>query len=525
MRLKCITIILLFLSLSSIVHATSKLVCKLNPRKNEEQRHIWLLWIRKGEKDHNYISIEGRAYDKIPDWAKRINAIIESKAHRITFIVPTVTKEMEGILFCTGSGNRGNILTLRVAPKINNTGLIPKAYDCSKANYTKIGPQDKASRELLIHGVVRAPIQCPHEQTQVIIDGMVYNVTCQRKNFSYAAKENGCFHDDAKEAFIEGYDEKVFVDRLGYIVPNPAKITCGTTSTRQSVRNLIQRSIRGEHAIAALVQAITDTPLLDLSGIFSKTAVYNLIVGAEKCLCGKRFSGLLNYYLLYRRYAAPMSLLITATYALWTAILFTIAITLRIPLAKACRLICPSFRRFRDLKDLRNQEIEKTKLIKLQEDRALKSLPPENDYETILLNHFSEVYKSISLLNKKVQKLESKNRFLFDRLNAHNHRKYRAYLRNQESKPLPLLPNETENRTNHLNHDIANPVTKPARQISIRSLSVNDLSTEGYSLPVPFVGSQPRNLQTIALMQPPQSSQQEGTLSIIETNKDQEFTQ
>ena len=126
MRLRTITIILLFLSLSSVVHATSKLVCKLNPRKNEEERRIWLLWIKKGANDYNYISIEGRAYDRVPDWAKRINAIIESKALRITFTVPTVTKEMEGALFCTGSQNRGNILTLRVAPKINNTGHLRK---------------------------------------------------------------------------------------------------------------------------------------------------------------------------------------------------------------------------------------------------------------------------------------------------------------------------------------------------------------------------------------------------------------
>ena len=513
MKTTLITALLILLATLSSIQAESRLVCNLIPRKNESQRHIWLLWTQKGQKDYKYISIEGRAYDRIPDWARRIKAIIDSKAHKLTFVIPETTKEMEGVLWCSGIVNRGIKLTLKVATKPTKISLIPKAYDCSKANYTKIGHQDKASKELLIHGIVRAPIHCPQEQTQVIIEGIIYNITCQQKTYSYAANQEGiCYHDEAREAIIEGIEEKVFIDRYGYIVRDPARVACSTTSVKQSLKEAIQLSIRKTHATAALAQAVIGTPHVDLSPIFNKKAVYNLILGAERCMCGKQFSGLLAYYMWYRKYAAPASLVITATYVTWTIILFTIAMCLRIPLAKACRLVFPSFRRFKELKNLREQKHQKSKQIRLQEDRALRNLPPQNDYETILLTNFSEIYKNIAVLNKKMAKLESKNKILLDKIHAHNYnRKYRSYLRGHEPKPLPLPPSLTSR--NSFSMKKANPMMKPSRQASFRSNSLNDLSVENYAVPIPFLGSQPHNLGTIANMQQP--NDQENTIKTI----------
>ena len=125
MKTKLIIALLFLLTALSSVKADSKLVCNLYPREDDQKlRHIWLLFTKKGQKDYHYISIEGRAYDGIPDWAKRIRSIIDSKAHKITFIVPTTTKQMEGVLWCTGKINRNIRLTLRVAPKTNTT-IVP----------------------------------------------------------------------------------------------------------------------------------------------------------------------------------------------------------------------------------------------------------------------------------------------------------------------------------------------------------------------------------------------------------------
>ena len=104
MKPKILTVLLFLATALSSVQADSKLVCNLFPRTNDGSvRHIWLLFTKKGQKDYNYISIEGRAYDRIPDWAKRIRSVIDSKAHKITFIVPTTTKQMEGVLWSSNS--------------------------------------------------------------------------------------------------------------------------------------------------------------------------------------------------------------------------------------------------------------------------------------------------------------------------------------------------------------------------------------------------------------------------------------
>ena len=84
MRPKLFIVLLFLLTALSSVQADSKLVCNLFPRTDDGTlRHIWLLFTKKGQKDYNYISIEGRAYDRIPDWAKRIRSVIDSKAHKI----------------------------------------------------------------------------------------------------------------------------------------------------------------------------------------------------------------------------------------------------------------------------------------------------------------------------------------------------------------------------------------------------------------------------------------------------------
>ena len=145
------------------------------------------------------------------------------------------------------------------------------------------------------------------------------------------------------------------------------------------------------------------------------------------------------------------------------------------------------------------------------------NLPPKNDYETILLTNFSEIYKNIAILNKKISKLESKNKILQEKLQAHNYnRKYRSYLRGHEPKPLPLVPGTPKSPDSSRNR--TNPMSKPSRQTSFRSVSLNNLSMEEYAIPAPLLGSQPHNLQAIAYTQQPlhqtTESQQKSNKSI-----------
>ena len=366
------------------------------------------MWWPKNGNAWRYLAIGGKIYPMVT-WAKQITVV--SRGNGVTtYHMPKITREMEGSIMCTGQGNRKTI-KLKMD---KSTSKKPEtmAYDCSEAEAIKVGPMTQASRELMQAGVLLAPTTWRHEFTQAIVGGYVYNVTCKKASVTIIDDKGlVCYAGEAQPAVMQGKDEVVFVDRYGYVIPKPARIECPPSQRAYDrVTHAVKRHIDKTHAIEDTAQALIGTPFRDMSTIFNKYATYSLIVLAEICLCGTNLSSLVGIYLLYRKYAALGTLVLTIMYLAWTVALFLVATCMQIPICKALRLIFPSFRRYKDLIALRRERQMKLDKQRHHYDRIERDLDPTKNYDDIMTMHLGEVYKCLTHLNKKVAKLEQKLR-------------------------------------------------------------------------------------------------------------------
>ena len=170
-----------------------------------------------------------------------------------------------------------------------------------------------------------------------------------------------------------------------------------------------------------------------------------MVVLSELCICSmNRMPGISDLYVLYRKYAALGTLVLSMAYLLWTGSLFAAALCIRISPSNALRLIFPSFRRWKDLislkKDARRKEEERRRV----EDRLTKNLPV-CEFDDMAGKHFAEIYKNIRSLNKKISDLERKGTQQQKNPIFPRTKNFRSTLRSYLS--TSALPRESESKT------------------------------------------------------------------------------
>ena len=346
-------------------------------------------------------------------WVKTIK-VTQSK--NVThYEIPYIFPDMVGNLWCSDKTyhTKGQV-ALTPTPKgeisLGHKGINSNfAYNCSEGKISFEGPAHRATQLLQIRGVVRAHIADPEDETQVIIEEEVFNVTCKKVQIRYTGNGiNTCYAGNAQAVHVRDGNYASFRDRLGYLIENPARIECLKKNKQHEALRRVERSIAEEQAEKSMTQAILGVPFADLSVIFNQKAAYSMVVLSELCLCSMNsMTGISDLYVLYRKYAALGTLILSIGYLIWTGSLFAVALCFRISPCSALRLIFPSYRRWRELITLRKDTILKEEERKRIEDRLMKNLPV-CEFDDMAGRHFQEIYKNLHSLNKKFRTLEEK---------------------------------------------------------------------------------------------------------------------
>ena len=378
----------------------------------------YVMWQREGE-PRRYLGNGPKIFRgpnekkyRMDTWLGTIRTIQDKSATH--YVIPFIPPLMAGKIWCMADRFRMRTpVTLEPTPKgkrsLGQKGVNSNfAYNCSEGKTVKIGPASRANQILQVKGVMRVHIGDPYNKPQVILGEDIYNVSCEKVQITYTGNEGKCYADDAQAVYISAKKYNSFRDRLGYLVQNPARIECHQKDNHNKVLGKIRRETEEIHASQKINQAIIGAAFADLSVIFNQQAAYSMVVLSELCLCSMNsMSGISDLYVLYRKYAALGTLVLSLAYLIWTGSLFAVALCHRITPGHALRLIFPSYRRWRELITLKKDTIRKEEERKRIEDRLMKNLPVY-EFDDMAGNHFQEIYKNLHSLNKKFKILEDK---------------------------------------------------------------------------------------------------------------------
>ena len=415
----------------------------------------YVMWQRQGE-PRRYIG-NGQKIFRGPDekkyrmdtWLGKIATTQDEFATH--YDIPFIPPLMAGKIWCMADRFRMRTpVTLEPTPKgkrsLGQKGVNSNfAYNCSEGKFQKIGPANRANQILQSKGVIRAHIGDPYNKPQVILGEDVYNVSCKKVQITYTGNEGKCYAGNAQAVFVSSKNYTSFRDRLGYLVQDPARVGCPQTNIHDKILGKIRRDIEENHASNAIAQAIIGTPFADLSVLFNQKAAYSMVVLSELCICSmNRMPGISDLYVLYRKYAALGTLILSMAYLLWTGSLFAAALCIRISPSNALRLVFPSFRRWKDLVSLRKDARRKEEERRRVEDRLTKNLPV-CEFDDMAGKHFAEIYKNIRSLNKKISVLEKKGTQQQKNPTFPRTKNFRSTLRSYLS--TSALPRESESKT------------------------------------------------------------------------------
>ena len=230
-------------------------------------------------------------------------------------------------------------------------------------------------------------------------DNNVFLHTCKKTIVRIDKKAKHCFHGGILEARTET-GSVAYVGQDEIIVKKPSKSRCPRSWTRAYIIDQIE----ADHASFAIAQARNSVPLEDLSNLLNfEDALENLEILLETGADGNQTATVdTHVQRFYKRYISRATTYYGLIYLLYTTVLASVALGLRIPASRSIKLALPFLRRLGDIMSYRRDQLMQRQAERMREIRIQQGLsdpPPIMDFT---LAHFQNIYSSLVDINRRL---------------------------------------------------------------------------------------------------------------------------